>query len=547
MTTEFFPEHEINILIVDDNKDILNTLQMSLEQDRRKIFTTTNPHEVLNICIEQNISIILLDVVMPEISGLELLDTLKKDPVTNHIPVILVTGQILSSAEAVTGLSKGAVDFLSKPLDLYITQAKINSLIMLLNYQQAIQHQNRELEKSQERLSLAMKRAEKTKVLKENFLANMSHEIRTPLTAIAGLTHLLKDAENADDRSNVIQLLEYSTQSLLGLVNDILDSEKIDAGKISISMSNTDIKLLVKNCGDLLRPLAIKKGLQLNCNIEAAVPPAVMTDPLRFNQILMNLINNAIKFTEVGQVDVSVSVEEVNEQKVRLKVAIRDTGMGIPEASKSKIFDRFTQVEDNRWQKFGGTGLGLSIVKKLIELKGGILSVDSTVGKGTTITFSNWYEVCMENNGASACADAPAPVLSKFKNVYVLLAEDDAINQMVTTRILNAWDIKVDVAVNGDEAFKKASEKDYDLVLMDTHMPVMNGYEATQKIRAELVGKKSEIPIISFSASVMEKDQEKAMESGMNSLVTKPFNLEDLHEKIRASLALKKGCYEEVL
>jgi len=545
MTTKFFPEHEINILIVDDNKDILNTLQMSLEQDRRKIFTTTNPHEVLKICIEESISIILLDVVMPEISGLELLDTLKKDPLTNHIPVILITGQILSSADAVTGLSKGAVDFLSKPLDLYITQAKINSLIMLLNYQQAIQHQNKELEKSQEQLSLAMKRAEKTKVLKENFLANMSHEIRTPLTAITGLTHLLKDAENADDRSNVIQLLEYSTQSLLGLVNDILDSEKIDAGKISISRSNTDIKMLVKNCGDLLRPLASKKGLQLNCYIDDAVPSAVMTDPLRFNQILMNLINNAIKFTEVGQVDVKVKVEEVKEQKVLLKVAIRDTGMGIPEASKSKIFDRFTQVEDHRWQKFGGTGLGLSIVKKLIELKGGILSVDSAVGKGTTITFSNWYEVCMENN--AACADAAAPVLSNFKNVCVLLAEDDAINQMVTTRILNAWDIKVDVAVNGEEAFKKAREKVYDLILMDTHMPLMNGYEATRKIRTELAGKKSEIPIISFSASVMEKDQEKAMEAGMNSLVTKPFNLADLHEKISASLVLKKGYYEEVI
>lgn len=540
MTNYFFPEHEINILIVDDNKDILNTLRMSLEQEHRKIFTTTSPREVLNICVEQDISIVLLDVVMPEISGLELLDILKKDPATSHILVILITGKFLSSADAVIGLSKGAVDFLSKPLDLYITQAKINSLIMLLNYQHAIQYQNRELEKSQEQLSIAMKQAEHSKMLKENFLANMSHEIRTPLTAITGLTHLLKDAESSDDRSNVIQLLEYSTQSLLGLVNDILDSEKIDAGKISISRSNTDIKMLANNCSDLLRPLALKKGLQLNCDVDAAVPPTVMMDPLRFNQIMMNLINNAIKFTEVGQIDVRVSVEEIRENKVKLNVAVCDTGMGIPEASKNKIFDRFEQVEDDRWQKFGGTGLGLSIVKKLIELKGGILQVDSKVGEGTTIMFSNWYEIGMEIAYPSEESDNSTRVLSKFNDVSVLLAEDDAINQMVTTRILHTWDIKVDIAVNGEEAFKKLCEKDYDLILMDTHMPVMNGYEATKKIRTELQGNKRGIPIISFSASVMEKEQEKAMEAGMNSLVTKPFNLADLHEKISNSLAVKQ-------
>ena len=550
MTTDIFLEQEINILIVDDNRYTLKTLTLALEEAGRQIFTTTDPKEVVQICIQQNISIVLLDVIMPDLNGLDLLDLLKNNPLTEHILVIMITGQDLSSDETVAGLSKGAVDFLSKPLDLYITQAKINSLITMINYQRAIQEQNnaiqqqnKELEKSKEELSIAIARAEKSKSVKEAFLANMSHEIRTPLTAITGLTHLIKHAETSDDKAHAINLLEYSTKSLLGLVNDILDSEKIDAGKIKISRSNTDIRKLIRNCSDLLRPLAEKKGIRLESYIEEDVPPIVMTDPLRFNQIMMNLINNAIKFTETGQIDVTVTVMEVAENMAKLQVAVHDTGMGIPEASKSKIFERFEQVDDKRWQKMGGSGLGLSIVKKLIELKGGTLTLDSEVGKGTTFKFSNWYQLPalqVDNKEASSAVGLTSARLERFENVSILLAEDDAMNQLVTSKILTKWGVKVDVAENGEEAYNKLSNNDYDLILMDAHMPIMDGYAAARKIRSELIGKKRDIPIISFSASVMEQDHLEALDAGMNSYIMKPFDLAELHGKISGYVKVER-------
>jgi signal transduction histidine kinase len=520
-----------NILIVDDSIEILLVLKESLEKENINIFTTTTPATVIDLCIENDISIALIDVKMPDINGFELLKMLKSNALTDNIVVILMTGYSMSTQDVVTGLSNGAVDYLFKPLDLYITMAKVTSLVALVNFQREIQKKNSELETYQKELFKAIEMAEKNKVIKENFLANMSHEIRTPLNAIVGITHLLKDSEVNPKQEEMIDLLEYSSKSLLGIVNDILESSQIDAGKININAASTDIKDLVQTICNLTRPMAADKGLVLNCTIDQSVPSMIMGDALRLNQIMINLINNAIKFTPSGSIDVFLKLLERREQNVLLELVVKDTGTGIDSSSLDKIFDRFEQIEDKTWQKFGGTGLGLSIVKRLIALMQGKMTVDSELGSGTTFTFQNWFPLAAEEAMIATEAIKPAQ-LSQFNNVCILLAEDNPINQFVAIHILKSWNIKIDIAENGLEAFEKAQTKDYDLILMDTHMPVMNGNEATSRIRKELTGKRREIPIISFSASVIEHEKNEAKAAGADDFIEKPFDPTVLHHKI---------------
>ena len=256
----------------------------------------------------------------------------------------------------------------------------------------------------------------------------------------------------------------------------------------------------------------------------------IMADALRLNQILINIINNAIKFTKEGYIGIKLKATEKSDKKALLEFIVEDTGIGIPKESIGKIFDRFEQIEDKTWQKFGGTGLGLSIVKRLVELKGGNLKVDSTLGKGTTFTFSNWYELADEVPTKNAVKENDR--LSKFDDFAVLVAEDNPINQFITVEILKEWNVKVDVANNGLEAYEKVKLNNYDMILMDTHMPVMNGYEATKKIREELSEEKRDIPIISFSASVIENEKKEAIAAGVTDFIDKPFEPAKLHAKM---------------
>jgi CheY-like chemotaxis protein len=361
----------------------------------------------------------------------------------------------------------------------------------------------------------------------------MSHEIRTPLNAIVGITNLLKGSELNAMQQKMLQLMDFSSTALLGIVNDVLESFQIDAGKVTLHPVNTDIAMLFAIVGETMQPLAIEKGLMLSYDIIGEVPHSLVVDPLRLKQILMNLINNAIKFTTTGKIEVTLEPLSVSRTQAELAFTIKDTGLGIPEEAINQIFERFEQVEDKTWQQFGGTGLGLSIVKRLSELMGGKIDVKSVLDEGTTFTFTASFDLSskvVEEPQNSVTTSLAA--LEHFDNVRILLAEDNAINQFVAVRILQSWNINVDVALNGLEAFHKVAADDFDLVLMDTHMPVMNGMEATRKIRTELVGDKKQIPIISFSASVIEHERQEALDAGVNDFLEKPFNPQILHDKI---------------
>jgi len=531
----------INIIIVDDSLSNLTILKEVLERPGVNIISSNAPTEVLDICIKEEISIALIDVKMPDMSGFQLLNQLKGNPLTENVVVILMTGYSMSTDEVFLGLSSGAVDYLFKPLDLHITNAKVNSLLTLINYQRDIQQKNKELEDFQLNLYQAVEEAKKGKAIKENFLANMSHEIRTPLNAIVGITNLLKGSELNDMQQKMLQLMDFSSTALLGIVNDVLESFQIDAGKVTLNPVNTDIAGLFAIVGDTMQPLAIEKGLMLTYDITGPVPHSLVVDPLRLKQILMNLINNAIKFTSSGKIEVILDPVTITPTHAELAFTVKDTGLGIPEEAINQIFERFEQVEDKTWQKFGGTGLGLSIVKRLSELMGGKIDVKSTLNVGTAFTFTASFLLSSklaeeQQNSVSTSLSA----LKHFDNVRVLLAEDNAINQFVAVRILQSWNVNVEVALNGLEAFHKVAADDFDLVLMDTHMPVLNGIEATRRIRTELGSDKNNIPIISFSASVIEHERKEALDAGVNDFLEKPFNPQILHDKISKVIRSKQ-------
>ena len=530
----FSSNFNCNLLIVDDKPEIVFALEASLERNNLNIFKTTLPQDALKLCVDHDISIALIDIKMPVLDGFEILDLIKKNPLTQHIMVILMTAYSTSSEHVLKGLNKGAVDYLFKPLDMYITIAKVNSLITLVEHQKEIERKNIELQNYQQDLFATIALLEKTKAEKENFLANMSHEIRTPLNGIIGLTYLLKSSLLNNKHTEIVRLIEYSSTALLGVVNDILESAQIDAGKIKIVRSNINLKTLIKNIYGLTKPMAAEKGIELTYEIDNYVPEIIFADEIRLNQILMNIINNSIKFTNTGSIAINVNCIEKTRNKVLLEFIINDTGVGIPKSSIEKIFSRFEQVEDRTWQKFGGTGLGLSIVKRLIELKGGEIRIESEVNEGTTVYFRNSFAV--EEHVLPEALNREEIIFNKFRDIVILLAEDNQVNQLITVAILNEWDIKVDVAVNGIEAFEKLKIKDYDLVLMDTHMPVMNGHETTKKIRRELTGVKRNIPIISFSASVIEREKTEAKDAGVDDFIDKPFKREILYQKIAALL-----------
>ncbi len=520
----------INVLIVDDRYENIIALEALLAGKEVNLITTTSPNEALKICWEQDIAIALVDVQMPEMDGFELVDILKSNPRTKDILVIFVTAISKETKYAVKGLTAGAVDYLYKPLDPVLTSAKVDSFLQLITAQREVKQKNLELEKYQIELIRAKEQAEQAKRIKENFLANMSHEIRTPINGILGLSHLLKNTSLDDEQNNLINLLEISSQSLLGVINDILDISKIEAGKFKIVRSETSINKIAGSVIDLLSFRANEKKIDLKVEVDPNIPALVMADSLRLNQILMNLLSNAIKFTEQGEVTLEVKVLADKGEEVEIKFSVKDSGIGIAPERINRIFESFEQAEDETAQKFGGTGLGLSIVKKLAELKGGNLEVESELGKGSTFSFVNVYPVVSRE--AIEEKKPSESVLVKFESLHALLAEDNMINQFMIKKILSNWNITVDAVDDGEKVLHKLKDKHYDLILMDTHMPVMNGHESMRLIRSGRVEGKADIPIISLSANVMEEEAKAARAAGASAILSKPIDLIALHQTI---------------
>ncbi|PST84598.1 hybrid sensor histidine kinase/response regulator [Pedobacter yulinensis] len=522
---------KINVLLVDDRPENIIALEALLDRPDINIISTTMPNEALRICWEKDIAIALIDVQMPEMDGFELVEILKSNPRTQQILFIFVTAISKETKYAVKGLNTGAVDYLYKPLDPFVTSAKVDAFVQLVRVQRELRQKNILLEKAQRDLIVAKEEAEQGKKIKENFLANMSHEIRTPINGIIGLVSLLQQSDLPEAEKEMLQLLQVSSDSLLGVINDILDLSKIESGKFRISLSANEIDKVCKAVINLLNIRAREKNIKLVFFSDPLLPAKVMLDSLRLNQILMNLIGNAIKFTDPGgSVSLDARLLDKKGDNVQVEFRVTDTGIGIAKENLTRIFDSFEQADEQTTVRFGGTGLGLSIVKKLAELMGGIMHVESESGKGSSFSFTNWYQV-VEDSEKTPAATGNA-VLPKLDGLQVLVAEDNPINKFLIMKILKDWNIQADAVDDGQQALDKLARHPYDLVLMDTYMPVMNGLEAIRLIRDGHIPGKERIPIITFSAAVMESDRENAINAGADDILGKPFDQQILHEKI---------------
>ncbi len=371
--------------------------------------------------------------------------------------------------------------------------------------------------------------AEQNARAKDIFLANMSHEIRTPMNAIMGFANLLKYTTMTEEQEEYAHSIGTASENLLGIINDILDLSKIESGHLTIEEIEFSLFELIKNVKAVQQQKATEKGLKLDVFIGDSVPDFMLGDPTRLNQILLNLVSNALKFTEKGSVRVLVELKEESLSGYMIQFSVSDTGIGIPEDKLSTIFERFTQADTDTTRKYGGTGLGLSISKLLIELQKGSISVESRLSEGSTFYFTLPFKRSTKRP-ITPPAPKPAQPMSATR-LKVLLVEDNTLNQRLATRVLENLGFEPDLAENGRIATEKVAQKAYDVILMDLQMPEMDGYQATQFIRNEL---KSTIPIIAMTAHSLVGERDKCLTIGMDEYIPKPFSPTDLFNKIIA-------------
>ncbi len=370
--------------------------------------------------------------------------------------------------------------------------------------------------------------AEEVADVKSHFLANMSHEVRTPMNGIIGLTKLLLNTELTTKQKEYLNAIDISSNTLLVVVNDILDISKIEAGKMTFENKKFKLRDLISSVMDVFESKAAEKKIDLEFFLDENIPEYLIGDSIRLNQILYNLINNAIKFTQEGNVTIQIDEIEHSKKSIYIDISIIDTGIGITEESQQKIFDVFTQAKENTTRKFGGTGLGLTIVKKLVELQGGVIEVCSVENKGSTFSVKLKFQTPNEENDVIEKHSKKLNDYSSLKDLNVLLAEDNSINQLLINDLLKDKKINIKIVSDGQQAVDYWLENEYDLILMDMQMPIKDGYEAMKEIRIHTNPEKSNIPIVALTAHATEGEREKCIDAGADSYLSKPFQPDQL-------------------
>lgn len=392
-----------------------------------------------------------------------------------------------------------------------------------------------ELKQTQKDLYQAKERAEQASLAKSQFLSIMSHEIRTPMNAVIGLAHLLMDDDPRPDQLENLKTLQFSAENLMALINDILDYNKIDSGKIELEKVPLDLRVLINRIVHSYSFQAKEKGLKISTEIDGEIPQHLIGDPVRISQIFNNLLSNAIKFTDKGHIRTSLQLVRAIDNECEISFRIEDTGIGIPADKIDSVFEAFTQASSDTTRKFGGTGLGLAIVKRLVELHGAEIHVSSDRGVGTVFEFTLKFISVEENSFAST--QQLEYKKKSLEEASVLVAEDNLVNQILIKKFLKMWHVrKLVVASDGQEAIDEFEKGVFDIVLLDIQMPVLDGFAVAKWIRGNKNSNKRKVPILVLSAASYHEIKDEMAEIGIDDFVEKPFTPEGLYRKLNEYL-----------
>jgi signal transduction histidine kinase/HPt (histidine-containing phosphotransfer) domain-containing protein len=498
------------VLLVDDEKVSLKILS-DLLKDEVDIALAKNGRQALDKVSQVQPDLILMDVLMPGIDGFEVIAQLKANDATEAIPVIFITG-LNSAGEEERGLTLGAQDYIHKPFSPEVVKARVATQLKIVHQRQQLQKLSDELIEASE--------------AKSRFLANMSHEIRTPLTSIIGYAEGLTQGDFADDyQDKAVSIIAQNGQHLLNVVNEILDLSKIEANKLEIELIDMDLIVLLTSIESLMKQQALAKGLDFSIEYQFPLPCTITSDPTRLKQILLNLINNAIKFTDKG----SVIVKARQSAPDQLAFCVEDTGIGLSQPQMNKLFTDFTQVDSSVARKYGGTGLGLSIAKSLSNKLGGDIEVDSEPGVGSQFTVytqltvadsATWIidDVTLQQKRAQQLQTTAEkiPTLSG----RVLLAEDHHDNRALFSQLLRRMGLEVTAVENGELAVQQSMMEDFDLIFLDIQMPVMDGISAMKIITTTAM----DVPVVALTANAMTTEIDKYLAEGFTAHVSKPID-----------------------
>jgi len=520
------------VLLIDDNKVTRTPLVAVLEQADYKVMLGGNAEEAMKLLRTLAPDIILLDVMMPGTNGFSFCRKLKKNKKYHDIPVIFLTS-LSQQTDIVKGFDAGGQDYIIKPFNQQELLARVRTHIQL--------HDTLLENKRLSQLALDASRS------KSEFLASMSHEIRTPLNSIIGMAEVLAETTLSEEQREYVRIFRSAGESLLEIINDILDLSKIEAGQTELETIDFDLPTLLESVTTIVSLRADEQETTISTHIDSDVPFYLNGDPTRLRQILLNLVGNAVKFTEKGQVEITVSIKSQPGPDQKLLFTIKDNGIGIPADKQQLIFDSFTQADSLTTRKYGGTGLGLTICQKLLTIMRGHIWLTSQPGEGSTffftIPFSQATAPRPEINTNSELQSARCDLLPAAR---ILLVDDNKDNCNLIRLYLRSTPFTLKTAENGQEAVKAFCAKPYDLILMDIEMPVMDGYEATQKIRQwEQKHKRTPVPIIALTAHAFIRFKKKCLDAGCSDFLTKPVKKSKLIETIATHLQLTNQIQTE--